>query len=51
MARIYIVCDGLSTHTIVLLVMNPKLCLGDMLLSSIGHGRLAVIYMVCEGRR
>lgn len=53
MARICVTCDGLGIHSIGVLVMNSKLCLGDMLqlVSSNGHGRLAVIDMICESRR
>jgi hypothetical protein len=51
MARICVTCDGLGIHSIGVLVMNSKLCLRDMLVSSNGHSRLAVIDMICEGRR
>jgi len=51
MTRICIACDGLSIHSIAVLVMNSKLCFGDMLVNSNGHGRLAAIDMICEGRR
>ena len=44
--RICVACDGLGIHSIAVLVMNSKLRLMDILVSSNGYGRLAVT----EGR-
>lgn len=51
MTTICLACDGSGKHSIAVLVMNPELCLGDILVSSNGYGRLTVIDMICEGRR